>query len=149
MSDSKDSALEAEIRRIFAEAPFVQSLGIELVDVGAGRCETQLQLAQRHLQHHGYVHAGVQATLADHSAGAAASTLVRPDEQVLSIEFKLNLLRRARGQRLLCRATVLKAGRTVTVVESEVYADDGAGQSLVSKAVVTLAVVPLAHVTPG
>jgi uncharacterized protein (TIGR00369 family) len=136
------------VQRIFSDAPFVRSLGIELVDLGPGWCETELAITDRHKQQHGYVHAGVQATLADHSAGAAASTLIAADEQILSVEFKLNLLRAARADRLRCRASVLRPGRTITVVEAEVYAVQDAGDSLVSKATVTLATVVGARVAP-
>ena len=135
------------VRRIFSDAPFVRSLGIELVGVGAGWCEARLSIAERHCQHHGYVHAGVQASLADHSAGAAAATLVSADEQILSVEFKVNLLQAARGEQLECRAAVLKAGRTLTVVESEVRALSAGERRLVSKATVTLMTVAAARVT--
>jgi uncharacterized protein (TIGR00369 family) len=136
------------VQRIFSEAPFVRSLGIELVDLGPGWCETTLSIVERHQQHHGYVHAGVQATLADHSAGAAASTLIASGEQILSVEFKLNLLRAARAARLRCRASVLKPGRTITVVEAEVYAVGDAQETLISKATVTLAIVATDRVAP-
>jgi uncharacterized protein (TIGR00369 family) len=136
------------VQRIFSDAPFVRSLGIELVDLGPGWCETALPIAERHQQHHGYVHAGVQATLADHTAGAAASTLVAADEQILSVEFKLNLLRAARADRLRCRASVLKPGRMITVVEAEVYAVQDARDTLTSKATVTLATVAGTRVMP-
>jgi len=148
VSDPRDPDYRAAVRRIFSEAPFVRSLGIELVDLGPGWCETTLSIVDRHQQHHGYVHAGVQATLADHTAGAAASTLIGPGEQILSVEFKLNLLRTARAARLRCRASVLKPGRTITVVEAEVYAVGDTQETLISKATVTLATVPADRVAP-
>lgn len=148
MPATRNPDYRAAVERIFATAPFVRSLGIELIDLGPGWCQTQMPLSDRHCQHHGYVHAGVQATLADHSAGAAASTLIAVDEQILSVEFKVNLLRTARGELLHCRAAVLKPGRTITVVEAEVYAETRAERTLVSKAIVTLATVPSARVTP-
>jgi len=144
--DTRDPDYRTAVQRIFLEAPFIRSLGIELVDLGPGWCETRLPITDRHRQQHGYVHAGVQATLADHSAGAAASTLISADEQILSVEFKLNLLRPARGEQLHCRATVLRAGRTISVVEAEVHAGDSPRETLVSKATVTPATVPNAQV---
>lgn len=98
----------------------------------------------RHAQQNGFIHAGVQATLADHAA-AAAATLVEEGQTVLTLEFKLNLLRPALCQRLLCRAEVLKAGRQVTVVEAEVFAERDGRRHLFSKATVTMAVVALAE----
>ncbi len=83
--------------------------------------------------------------MADHAAGAAAATLVEEGQTVLTLEFKLNLLRPALCQRLLCRAEVLKAGRQVTVVEAEVFAERDGRRRLFSKATVTMAVVALAE----
>jgi uncharacterized protein (TIGR00369 family) len=142
MPEPRNPVDRTAVEQLFAEAPFIRSLGIELVDLGAGWCETRLDLAERHLQQHGFVHAGVQATIADHTAGAAASTLIAAGHQVLSVEFKLNLLRPARGEALRCRAAVLKGGRLLSVVESEVRAVAGAQETLVAKATVTLATVP-------
>jgi uncharacterized protein (TIGR00369 family) len=83
------------------------------------------------------------AALAAHTAGAAAFTLVDAGQTVLSLEFKVNLLRPALCEQLLCRAEVLKAGKTVTVVEAEVYALVAGEKRLFSKTMVTLAVVPI------
>ncbi len=76
-----------ELERIFNAAPFVASLGIRLVTVGPGICETELDVELRHLQQDGIVHAGVQATVADHTDGGAAATLIEPGHIVLTAEF--------------------------------------------------------------
>lgn len=131
------------VRELFSRAAFVDDLGVELRAVGPGWCESALPVRQRHLQQDQLVHAGVQATLADHTAGGAAVSLASPGQTVLSVEFKINFLRPAAGELLLCRACVIKPGRTLMVAESEVHARRGALASLVSKATVTLAVVPL------
>ena len=136
-----DAPPSDEIRRIFNAAPFIADLGIELESIGEGCCTTSLALTKRHLQQDGFVHAGVQATLADHTAGAAAATLLRERQLVLSVEFKINLLRAARGDRLLCRATVLKAGGRFSVVESEVFASADGRETLASKMTATIAIV--------
>jgi len=129
------------VRWIFEAAPFVGDLGLALADLGPGRCESVLAVSPKHLQQDGYIHAGVQATVADHTAGGAAGTLVKEGETVLSVEFKINLLRPAIGDRLRCRAAVLKAGRTLIVAESEVFAGKDGAEKLTAKATVTLAVV--------
>src|SRR5512140_2296089 len=116
----EDQQVSEEARRIFRNAPFAADLGIELVRLAPGECETTLRLAPKHLQQDGFVHAGVQATLADHTGGGAGATLIPEGKIVLSIEFKINLLRPAKGDSLRCRAKVLKAGRQISVVESEV-----------------------------
>lgn len=87
------------------------------------------------------MHAGVIATLADHTAGGAAASVLDAGTYPLTAEFKINLLRAASSDRLTCRARVLKAGRTLIVAESEVFAGDGDDEVLVAKAMVTLAVV--------
>ncbi len=129
------------IDHIFARAGHIQALGIDLLDVGPGWCETQLFVKPHHSQQTGFVHAGVLATLADHTAGSAGSTLLAIDEYVLTIEFKVNFLRAAQGQRLWCRADVLKPGRMITVAEAEIFAETGEHKKLVAKATVTLAVL--------
>jgi len=130
-----------EIRRIFSEAPFIAHLGIELDSVGEGSCTTSLVLADRHLQQDGLVHAGVHATMADHTAGVAAATLLRERQLVLTVEFKINLLKAARGERLLCRAQVLKPGSRFSVVEAEVWCRQGDQEELVSKMTATIAII--------
>jgi uncharacterized protein (TIGR00369 family) len=131
-----------EPRRIFEEAPFTRHLGLKLEALGPGWCHSFLEVEERHLQQDGFVHAGVQAAILDHTAGAAGATMLGEGQAVLSIEFKVNLLRPAKGRRLVCRAKVLKGGRTVTVAESELFTLGDGEERLVSKATVTLANVP-------
>ncbi len=129
------------LRQNFCQAPFIASLGLELASIGAGECTTRLDVRPDHLQQNGVVHAGVLATLADHTAGAAAFTTLAPGSYPLTVEFKLNLLRPATGPTLRCIARVLKAGARLVVVESEVLADATSPARLCAKATVTLAVL--------
>lgn len=130
------------IEAAFREAAFLGDLGIRLADCGLGWCESKLELEPRHLQHTGLVHAGVQATIADHTAGTAAMTLLPAHEYVLTVEFKIHLLRPGKGEALRCRAQVLKPGKAFHVVESEVHAIEGDKSTLVSKLIATMAVLP-------
>lgn len=127
----------------FARANFVGDVGIHMTDCGVGWVEAAVDILPRHAQQNGFVHAGVQTTLADHTAGAAAGMLASEGYTVLTLEFKVNLLRPALCERLLCRADVLKAGRQVSVVESEVFAVINGEKRLFSKATVTMAVVQM------
>jgi uncharacterized protein (TIGR00369 family) len=129
------------IEQGFRDAPFVAHLGIALEKLGPGWCEARLDLEHWHLQQNGVAHAGVVATLADHCAGAAASTLLAPGEHVVSAEFKINLLRGARGTRLHCRADVLKPGQTLSVVEAVVFAERADRREMVAKLNATMAIV--------
>jgi uncharacterized protein (TIGR00369 family) len=133
------------IEQGFRNAPFLEHLGITLADLGPGWCEAQLELKPWHLQQTGVAHAGVIATLADHTAGAAATTQLAPGEYVVSAEFKINLLRAARGERLHCRAEVLKPGQTLSVVEAEVFAERGGKREMVAKLNATMAIVRPRH----
>lgn len=140
MPTTKDTIAE-----MFARAQFVSDLGIEVVRVGDDEVETTMAITSRHLQQHGVVHAGVIGTIADHTAGAAGALHLDATQSVVSIEYKVNLLRPAVGDRLRCVGRALKPGRTVSVAEAEVFAqqaaaDRGVAEKLVAKATVTLAV---------
>jgi uncharacterized protein (TIGR00369 family) len=126
----------------FREVPFLKHVGVRLKDVGEGWCESEVTVEPYHLQQGGYIHAGVLSTMADHTAGGAATTLVAKDEFVLTLEFKMNLLRAAQGNRLRCYSRVLKPGNRFSVVESEVFVtgEDGR-ESLSAKGTFTMAVL--------
>lgn len=122
---------------VFDRAPFIADLGIRLVDVGDGWVETELALQDRLLQQHGYAHAGVVATLADHTAGAAASTMIDPGKSVLTADYTIHLLRPASGDELRSRGEVVRAGRKLVVARSDCWAGENHCATYVS----TLAVV--------
>jgi uncharacterized protein (TIGR00369 family) len=129
------------LRAFFKRSPFMVDLGVEPTTVSLGRVTTQLPLAMRHMQHTGQAHAGVMATLADHSMGAAAQTLAPAGHWALTAELKTSALRPGRGERLVCEAVVLKAGRRLSFTEAEVYAEQGGVRTLVMKASATMAIV--------
>jgi uncharacterized protein (TIGR00369 family) len=131
------------LRAFFASAPFMVDLGVEPVAVSEGRVTTHLPIAHKHLQHTGQVHAGVMATLADHSMGAAAQTQAPEGHWILTAELKTSLLRPGQGERLVCEAQVLKAGKRLSFTEAEVYAEAGGRRTLVMKASATMAVVKI------
>ena len=130
-----------KLKELFRRAPFIADLGIDLESLGPGECVTSLTVEPRHLQQNGFVHAGVLAAMADHSAGAAAFTLVDKGSYVLTAEFKLSLLRAARCERLRCQSKVLKSGRRFSFVESEVYCESPGEERLVAKASATIVVI--------
>jgi len=130
-----------ETLKTFARQGIVGHLGIEVDDLGEGWFQTSLCPGPRHTQQDGFVHAGVLATMADLSGGFAAHTLVAPNERVLTVEFKINFLRPALGDQILCRSKVLKRGKSITVSSSELFAVTGEREAMVAKAIVTLAVI--------
>lgn len=131
---------QEEVQRILLVAPFVQQLGLESVEVAPGFCETRLPVRKDHNQQDGFVHAGVQCSVADHTAGAAAATLIPAGSMVLTADFKISLLRPVYGKELNCVARVIKPGRGLIVVESDLFADQQR-ERLLARASVTLAVV--------
>jgi uncharacterized protein (TIGR00369 family) len=124
VKNMRDKVLSETVRRqcevSVATTPFLQFLGVEIESLDWGEFTLAMPIRPEHLQQDGFVHAGVQATLADHACGMAAMTCMQAHERVLSIEFKLNLLKPAQGQRLLAVARVIRPGRRITVVEADV-----------------------------
>jgi uncharacterized protein (TIGR00369 family) len=137
-----DSAILANVQKIFEDAPFLADLGIRLTSAGDGWCEAEMSPQPRHRQQHGFVHAGVVTTLADHTAGGAARSSLDAANDVITIEFKINFLQPASGARLESKGRTLRAGRRIVVAESEVYSLEADGKKLVAKCVSTLAVIP-------
>lgn len=112
------------IRESFAQQPIMNLIGARLARVEPGVVEIELPFRADLTQQDGFLHAGVITTVADSAAGYAAFTLMPAGSRVLSIEFKVNLLRPARGELFVARAEVIKPGRTLTVVRADVFAID-------------------------
>jgi uncharacterized protein (TIGR00369 family) len=133
----------ANVEAIFRDANFIESLGIELVDYGPGWCETRIAMRQELQQQHGFAHAGVIMTLADHTLGGAAATVVPNDKDVITVDNKTTFLRPAVGSVLRCRAEVLRAGKTLVFAEATVRHDKDDGDIVVATASSTLAVIDM------
>ncbi|HYM34330.1 MAG TPA: PaaI family thioesterase [Steroidobacteraceae bacterium] len=131
----------AELQQVFDRAPFIRDLGVTLESIAVGECVTALIVQPRFLQQNGFVHAGVQASLADHSMGAVAYSVAQAGQRVLTVEFKMSLLRAAQGEKLICRAKVLKPGKQFTFTEAEVFCVASGAEQLTMKASATMAVV--------
>jgi uncharacterized protein (TIGR00369 family) len=100
------------------------TLGAVLDRVAPGEVDVSVPFADALCQQNGFLHAGVLASVADSACGYAALTLAAPGQDVLAVEFKINLLRPARAARFTARARVLRAGKTLTVSRADVF-DDG------------------------
>jgi uncharacterized protein (TIGR00369 family) len=110
----------ADVRASLARQSFMTLLGAEPVEISPGRVVLELAFRQDLCQQKGFLHAGVIASIADSACGYAALTLMPPGSDVLSVEFKLNLLAPALGERLRAVGTVVRSGRTLTVCSGEV-----------------------------
>jgi uncharacterized protein (TIGR00369 family) len=133
--------IEERVRASFARQGLMGTLGAELVTVAPGSVEIAIRPDPAISQQHGFVHAGAVTAIADSAAGYAALTLMPAGTGVLSTEFKINLLAPATGDRLVARGRVVKAGRTLTVAQSEVFAQDGDTEKLVALLTATLMAV--------
>lgn len=130
------------VRDSFERQTFMKTLGAELVKVEAGVCEIQLPFREDLCQQDGFLHAGATTTIADTAAGYAAYTLMPAGSSVLTVEFKMNLLRPAAGEKLVARARVQKPGRNLSVVQSEVGAVSGGREKTVAIMLATMACLP-------
>ena len=110
-----------EVADSFARQPIMKLIGARLSLVEPGVVEITLPYRTDLLQQNGYLHAGIITTIADSACGYAAYTLMPAGSNVLSVEFKLNLLRPAQGETFVARAEVIKAGKTLTVVRADVF----------------------------
>jgi uncharacterized protein (TIGR00369 family) len=117
-----------EIKESFGRQSMMQLIGAELGVVEPGVVEINLAYRPDLLQQHGYLHAGIVTTIADTACGYASFSLMPAGSEVLSVEFKVNLLRPARGLRFVARGEVIKAGRTLTVVRADVFGFPDEGQ---------------------
>jgi len=113
-----------DIKQSFAKQTIMSLIGAELTRVEPGVIEITLPYRADLAQQHGYLHAGIVTTIADSACGYAAYSLMPPNSEVLSVEFKVNLLRPAKGETFSAVAEVVKSGKTLTVVRADVFAID-------------------------
>jgi uncharacterized protein (TIGR00369 family) len=138
-----DTGFEARVADSFARQAAMATLGVRLGRVAPG--EVELLMAHRAdlTQQHGFIHAGIVAAALDSACGYAAFTLMPADAAVLTIEFKINLMAPARGPALRFEGRVVKAGRTISVVDGRALqsAAEGGEESLVATMTATVMTV--------
>jgi uncharacterized protein (TIGR00369 family) len=120
---------------------FIQYCRFEPEVIERGYFQSRVNIQECHRQQDGFIHAGVMATMADHTAGYAAFTTVPEEFQILTIEFKVNFLRPAYGHELVCRSRVIRPGSQIIIAESEVFDQRAEAEILAAKALVTLMAV--------
>ena len=124
----RNPSFAEEIKQSFAKQTIMGLIGAELSRVEPGVVEITLPYRPDLAQQHGYLHAGIVTTIADSACGYAAYSLMPPETEVLSVEFKVNLLRPAKGKTFVAIAEVVKAGKTLTVVRADVFGMDHDGR---------------------
>jgi uncharacterized protein (TIGR00369 family) len=122
-TDDIDAATIERVRGSFARQGAMATLGADLAEIAAGHVAIALAIEPRLSQQNGFLHAGVVVAALDSACGYAALTLMPADAEVLSVEFKVNLLAPASGDRLVAEGQVVRAGRTLTVCRGDAYAE--------------------------
>ena len=116
----EDPDFERRVRENFGRQQVMNLIGAQLTRVEPGAVDIVLPYRQDLTQQDGYIHAGILTTVADSACGYAAFTLMPAGAAVLSVEFKVNLLRPAAGETFMAEARVVKAGKTLTVTSCDV-----------------------------
>lgn len=124
----RNPSFAQEIKASFAKQTIMRLIGAKLSRVEPGVVEITLPYRADLAQQHGYLHAGIVTTIADSACGYAAYSLMPPKSEVLSVEFKVNLLRPAKGEMFVAAAEVVKSGKTLTVVRADVFGLDQSGR---------------------
>ncbi len=123
---------EELVRESFTRQTIMTTIGATLETIEKGRAVIALPYARHICQQHGFLHAGVVTTIVDSACGYAAVTMMPENSSVLTVEFKVNLMAPAKGDRFIAVGRVVKAGRTLTVTQGEVIAFAGEVQSTVA-----------------
>ncbi|MFH1242866.1 MAG: PaaI family thioesterase, partial [Pseudomonadota bacterium] len=116
---------------------FIKYCQFEAEAISKGYFQSRVRIEDHHRQQDGFIHAGVIATMADHTAGYAAFTTVPKEFQILTVEFKVNFLRPAYGETLVCRSRVIREGNHIIISESEVFDQREGEEVMAAKALVT------------
>ena len=136
-----DPDFERRTRESFSKQGAMAHLGATLQRVEPGRVEIRMPFRAELSQQHGFFHAGMISTIADSAGGYAGFTLFPEDSSVLTVEFKLNLLAPAAGERLVAEGFVVKPGRTLAITRGEVHAERGGKRTLIALMQQTLMVM--------
>ena len=128
----------ARVRRSFERQPAMATIGATLVDVGPGHVVVELAWAAGLSQQHGFLHGGIVGTALDSACGYAGLSLMPADAAVLTIEYKINFVAPARGQRFRMVGEVVKPGRTISLVDGRAFAIDQGAEKLVATMTTTV-----------
>lgn len=140
--EPRDPDYARRVREAFAGQSLLASLGVEFCQVEPGFCELQLPYREDISQNHGYFHGGAIATLADVCGGFAGWSLLPPEHWIVTVEYKTNIVAPGRGERLVGRGRVVRAGRSLTTTEIEILAVEQGRETLCATALQTLMAVP-------
>jgi uncharacterized protein (TIGR00369 family) len=127
-----------KVKQSFEKQKFMHHIGAKIAKIEKGFCEIHVPYKTELTQQNEFFHAGVIGTVADTAGGYAAYSVMEEGQSVLTVEFKLNLLAPAKGKLLIAKSRVVKAGKTITVCNSEVFIKSGKQETLCATATITL-----------
>jgi uncharacterized protein (TIGR00369 family) len=136
--EPRDPDWDQKVRASFARQTFMDTIGGRIAALSPGHCEVELPFRGDLCQQNGYLHGGVITAIAANAAGYAAFSLMPPNSSLLGVEYKINLLDPAAGERFIARGRVLKPGRTLSVVECDVEAETAGKRKLIAKMLTTM-----------
>jgi len=139
--EPRDSNFAEKVRESFARQPVMALIGAELMKVEAGEVDIGLQYREDLTQQQGFLHAGITTAIVDSACGYAAFSLMPVGTEVLTSEFKINLLSPAIGNYFLAEGRVLKAGKTLSVVRGDVFAIKADEKKLIAAMLATVVCV--------
>ena len=139
--EPRDPAFEARVRASFTRQAVTTTLQATMTRVEPGEVEIELPFRQDLTQQHGYLHAGIITTIVDSACGYAAYSLMAAQAEVLTVEYKVNFLAPAQGERFIARGRVTRAGRTLTVCAGEVVALQEGREALIATMLTTMMAV--------
>jgi uncharacterized protein (TIGR00369 family) len=139
--DFEASDLEARVRASFGRQRVMQTLGAELTAILPGSVVVELPFREQLVQQHGFIHAGIISVIADSACGYSAYTLMPPEAAVLTVEFKINLMAPARGERFIATARVVRSGRTLSTCAADVIAVERGEERVVATMLATVMAV--------
>lgn len=123
--EPRDPDYFRRVRASYDRQKVMQTIGAELTRVEPGLVEIELPYREDLTQQHGFLHAGISTTIADSAGGYAAYSLMPAGSSILAVEFKVNLVAPAKGERFLAQGRVIRSGRQLSVCEIEVWAITG------------------------
>ena len=140
--EPRDPDFVAKVRESFNRQTAMQTLGTVLSSIEPGLVEIEMPFRADLTQQHGFVHGGIVTAILDSACGYAAFSLNSPDTTVLTVEYKVNFVAPAKGDRFMARGEVVRPGATVTVCKGDVLAYDGDEEKLVATMLMTIMTMP-------
>ena len=140
--EPRDPDFKARVRNSFGRQAAMRTLGAVVNLVEPGEVEIEMPSRADLAQQHGFIHGGIVTAIVDSACGYAAFSLSAPDTAVLTVEYKVNFVAPAKGERLVARGEVVRPGATVTVCKGNVLAYEDGEEKLVATMLTTLMLMP-------